>query len=83
MKFLSTKFLSSVNDYALHCSNIWLYRTIVVIFCVKLSLNTVFAQSDAAATVYFIAQVCAAFIRERRLLIPVAAREAIHREMVD
>ena len=45
--------------------------------------NTVFARSDAAATIYFIARVYAAFIRERRLLIPVAAREAILRETVD
>ena len=46
-------------------------------------VTTVFARSDAAATIYFIARVCAAFIRERRLLIPVAAREAILRETVD
>ncbi len=32
---------------------------------------------------YFIARVCAAFIRERRLLIPVTTREAIRRETVD
>ena len=45
--------------------------------------NTVFARSDTAATIYFIARVCAAFIRERRLLIAVAAREAILREAID
>ena len=45
--------------------------------------STVFARSNAAATIYFIARVCAAFIREQRLLIPVAAREAILRETVD
>ena len=28
---------------------------------------TVFARSDAAATIYFIVRVCAAFIREQRL----------------
>ena len=51
--------------------------------CTVLSVTTVFARSDAATTIYFIARVCAAFIRERHLLIPVAAREAILREMVD
>ena len=40
--------------------------------CSYLSLDsgfedTVFARSDAAATIYFIVRVCAAFIRERRL----------------
>ena len=40
---------------------------------------TVFARSDAAATIYFIAHLCAAFIREWCLFIP----EAILREMVD
>ena len=45
--------------------------------------TTVFTRSDTAATIYFIARVCAAFIRERHLLIPVAAGEAIHRVMVD
>ena len=49
----------------------------------EMTLYTVFARSDATATIYFIARVCAAFIRERRLLIPVAAREAILRETVD
>ena len=44
---------------------------------------TVFAQSDAVATTYFIAQVCAAFIREWRLFIPATTREAIRRETVD
>ena len=42
--------------------------------------STVFAQSDAAATIYFVARVCVVFIRERCL---VAAREAILREAVD
>ena len=42
----------------------------------------VFTLSDAMATIYFIAQVCVVFIREQCLL-PVAAREAIHRETVD
>ena len=32
-----------------------------------IALITVFARSDAAATIYFIARVCAVFIRERRL----------------
>ncbi len=45
--------------------------------------NTVFARSDTAATVYFFAWVCAVFIRERRLLIPVVTNEAIRRETVD
>ena len=31
-------------------------------------MTTVFARSDAAATIYFITQFCAASIRERRLL---------------
>ena len=44
-------------------------------------IYTIFTQSDAEATIYFIARVCVAFIRERRLLILVAAREAILREM--
>ena len=48
-----------------------------------IGMYTVFARSNAAATIYFTARVCAAFIRERRLLIPVAAREAILRETVD
>jgi hypothetical protein len=43
----------------------------------------VFAWSDAAATIYLIARVCAALIQERRLLIPVATREVIRRETVD
>ena len=46
-------------------------------------IHTVFDHSDAAATIYFIARVCASFIRERRLLILIAAREAILRETVD
>ena len=33
--------------------------------------GTVFAQSDAAASIYFIVQVCAASIQERHLLISV------------
>ena len=33
-----------------------------------LVLHIVFAQSDTAATIYFIAQFCVASIRERRLL---------------
>ena len=33
-----------------------------------LAVSTVFARSDAAATIYFIAQFCAAFIRERLLI---------------
>ena len=45
------------------------------------SVHTLFTQSDATA-IYFIARVCVAFIREWRLLISVAAREAIHREMI-
>ena len=40
------------------------------------SANTVFAQSDSTATIYFIAQVCVASIQEQHLL---AAREAICR----
>ena len=44
---------------------------------------TVFTRSNAVATIYFIARVCAAFIREWHLLILVAAREAIRRETVD
>jgi hypothetical protein len=32
-----------------------------------LVMPTVFARSDATATIYFIARVCAAFIREWRL----------------
>ena len=43
----------------------------------------VLARSDAAATIYFIARVCAAFFRVRRLLIPVAAIEAILRETLN
>ena len=35
---------------------------------VFLEMNTVFARSDAAATIYFAARSCAATIRERRLL---------------
>ena len=31
------------------------------------SVGTVFAQSDAAATIYFVHQFCVASIRERRL----------------
>ena len=46
-------------------------------------VTTVFARSDTMATIYFIAQVCAVFIQERHLLIPVAAREAILKETVD
>ena len=45
--------------------------------------STVFARSDTTATIYFITRVCVAFIREQRLLLPVAAREAILREAVD
>jgi hypothetical protein len=45
--------------------------------------HSVFAQSDAVATIYFIARICAAFIRERRLLILVATRETICKETVD
>ena len=46
-------------------------------------ITTIFARSNAADTIYFTARICAAFIRERHLLIPVAAREAILRETVD
>ena len=52
-------------------------------FYAKFCVYTVFTRLDAAATIYFIARVCAVFIRERHLLIPVAAREAILRETVD
>jgi len=34
----------------------------------SVSLDTVFTQSDAVATIYFIPQFCAAFIRKRCLL---------------
>ena len=53
--------------------------------CFSFPVYTVFARSDTAATIkfYFIVRVCAAFIRERRLLIPVAARETILWETVD
>ena len=36
---------------------------------------TVFARSDTAATIDFIARVCAAFMRERRLLMPVSCQK--------
>ena len=42
-----------------------------------------YSRSNAAATIYFTARICAVFIWERHLLIPVAAREAILRETVD
>ena len=70
-------------------------RTIVILFhpqrIMKCSLNTVFAQSDAAATIKILFHrpiLCgvysrAATIQERCLLIPVAAREVILRETVD
>ena len=48
-----------------------------------LTRTTVFARSDTVATIYFIARVRAVFIRERHLLISVAAREAILRETVN
>ena len=40
---------------------------------VELNLHTVFARSDAVATIYFITQFCAASIREQRLLNSVAS----------
>lgn len=45
--------------------------------------DTVFARSDTAATINFIAQFCAVSVRKRRLLISVSgadAREAIQTE---
>ena len=45
--------------------------------------GTVFARSDAEATIYFIAWVSTVFIWKQRLLIPVATREVIRQEMVD
>ena len=42
-------------------------NTVVQKYMSVLLTSTVFAQSDAAATIYFVARVCAAFIQEWRL----------------
>ena len=52
-----------LHHYECNSGNLrWVKLTLLFLQCI-----TVFARSDAAATIHFIAQFCVATIRERRL----------------